>query len=228
MEKVVLKATKRDITGKQVHAVRRDGKLPAVIYGRRTDPMPIVMDAREASRALAQVSSSSLVTIELDGKEFPALVREKQRNFIKGTLLHVDFLAVDMAEKIRATVGIEFTGLSLAVKDFDAVLVTGLNELEIECLPGDLPEKVTVDISALGKIGDSIHVRDISLPEKIKVLTNVDDMVINATAPKVEEVVEPVAPAAAAAAAEPELAVERGKKEEEGGEEAAGKKGEGK
>lgn len=211
-----------------MHAVRRDGKLPAVIYGRRTDPMPIVMDAREASRALAQVSSSSLVTIELDGKEFPALVREKQRNFIKGTLLHVDFLAVDMAEKIRATVGIEFTGLSLAVKDFNAVLVTGLNELEIECLPGDLPEKVTVDISALGKIGDSIHVRDISLPEKIKVLTNVDDMVINATAPKVEEVVEPVAPAAPAAGAEPELAVERGKKEEEGGEEAAGKKGEGK
>jgi large subunit ribosomal protein L25 len=224
MEKVVLKATKRDITGKQVHAVRRDGKLPAVIYGRRTDPMPIVMDAREASRALAQVSSSSLVTIQLDGREFPALVREKQRNFIKGTLLHVDFLAVDMAERIRATVGIEFTGFSLAVKDFDAVLVTGLNELEIECLPGDLPEKVTVDISALGKIGDSIHVRDITLPEKIKVLTSVDDMIINATAPKVEEVVEPVVPVAAAAGTEPELAVERGKKEEEGGEEPAGKK----
>jgi len=228
MDKVVLKATKRSVTGKQVHAVRRDGKLPAVVYGRHMDPVAIVMDAREASRALAQVSSSSLVTIELDGKEFPVLVREKQRNFIKGNLLHVDFLAVEMTERLRATVGIEFTGLSLAVKDFNAVLVTGLDKLEIECLPGDLPEKVTVDISTLNKIGDSIHVRDVVFSDKIKVLTGLDDMIINATAPKVEEVVEPVVPEAVAAAGEPELAVERGKKEEEGGEEGSAKKGEGK
>jgi large subunit ribosomal protein L25 len=155
-------------------------------------------------------------------------VREKQRNFIKGTILHVDFLAVEMTERLRATVGIEFTGLSLAVKDFNAVLVTGLDKLEIECLPGDLPEKVTVDISGLNKIGDSIHVRDVVFSDKIKVLTGLDDMIINATAPKVEEVVEAVVPEAAAAGTEPELAVERGKKEEEGGEEGAAKKGEAK
>jgi large subunit ribosomal protein L25 len=228
MDKVVLKANKRAVTGKQVHAVRRAGQLPGVVYGRHTDPVAIVMDGREASRVLSQVSSSSLVTIQLDGREFPALVREKQRNFIKGTLLHVDFLAVDMSERIRATVGIEFTGMSLAVKDFNAVLVTGMDKLEIECLPGDLPEKVTVDISTLNKIGDSIHVRDIVISDKIKVLTSIDDMIINATAPKVEEVVEAPVAEAEVVAGEPELAVERGKKEDELAEEGTGKKGEAK
>jgi ribosomal protein L25 (general stress protein Ctc) len=94
MEKVVLNATKRDVVGKQVRALRREGKLPAVIYGRHTEPLNINLDAHTASLALGKVTSSSLVTINLDGTEYPALVREKQRDYIKNHLLHVDFLAV--------------------------------------------------------------------------------------------------------------------------------------
>ena len=231
MEKVVLKATKRDVSGKQVNALRRAGKLPAVIYGRRTEPVNITLDSHIASIALSKVGSSSLITIDVDGTEYPALVRERQRDYIKDRLIHVDFLAVSLTEKIRAEVRIELTGMSLAVKDFDAVLVTGLHSLSVECLPADLPELVTVDIAPLAKVGDSIHVRDVSLGDKVQILDDPDEMIVNATYAKVE-VEAPTAEAAEGAvaapegeAAEPELSVERGKKEEEAaGEEKEKKK----
>lgn len=218
MEKVVIKASKRDVRGKQVRAMRQAGKLPGVIYGRHTEPVNITMDARSVGATLSKVGSSSLVTIDVDGKEYPVLVRERQRNYIKGNLIHVDFLAVSLTEKIKAEVRIELTGMSLAVKDSDAVLVTGLHTLSVECLPADLPEHVTVDISSLVKVGDSIHVRDVSLGDKVRILDNEDDMIVNATYAKIE-VEAPVAAVEGVVVpevegAEPELSVERGKKEE--------------
>ena len=221
MEKVVLKAVRREVTGKQVKALRRAGQLPAVIYGRHTDPVSIALEAHGASLALAKVSSSSLVTIELDGKEYPALVREKQRNYIKGSLLHVDFLAVSLTEKLRAEVRIELSGVSLAVKDSNAVLVTGLHTLSVECLPADLPDRIVVDIYPLLKAGDGLHVRDLTVPDRIRVLDDPDEMVVVATFAKIEEEapVAPVEGVVAPEGAEPELSVERGKKEEEASEE---------
>lgn len=223
MEKVVLKASRRDVIGKQVKAMRREGQLPAVMYGRHVEkPISIVLDTRDTTRTLAKASSSSIVTIELDGKEYPALVREKQRDFIKNRLLHIDFLVVSLTEKLTAYVSIELTGLSLAVKDFNAILVTGLNEVEVECLPADLPEKIVVDISALAKVGDAVHVSDLVLSEKVKVLSSPEEMLVIATAAKVEEVVEAVA--APVAGAEEVEVIEKGKKEEEAPEEGEKKK----
>src|SRR5512134_3812937 len=161
MEKVVLKAEKRNVIGKQVKALRREGKLPAVIYGRHTEPINILLEAHSASLALGKITSSSLVTIEVDGTEYPALVREKQRDYIKNRLLHVDFLAVSLTESLRATVSLNFTGVSTAVKDFNAVLVHNLESLEVECLPTDLPERIEVDITSLERPGDGLRVRDI-------------------------------------------------------------------
>ncbi len=218
MEKVVLKASRRDVIGKQVRAIRRAGQLPAIMYGRHIEkPISIVLDTRDTTRALAKVSSSSLVMIDLDGKEIPALIREKQRDFIKNRLLHIDFLVVSLTEKLTAYVGIELSGLSLAVKDFNAILVTGLSEIEVECLPADLPEKIVVDISALAKVGDAIHVSDLVLSEKVKVLSSPEEMLVIATAAKVEEVVEAVV--APVAGTEEVEVIEKGKKEEEGAEE---------
>ncbi len=219
MEKVVLKAERRDVIGKQVKAMRREGKLPAVIYGRHTEPINVTLDAHNAALILGRLTSSSLVTIELDGKQYPTLVREKQRDFIKNRLLHVDFLAVSLTESLRATVSLNFVGVSTAVKDFNAVLVKNLESLEVECLPTDLPERIDVDISTLDKPGDGVRVRDVQVSDKIRLLDDPDTMVVVATFAKVEEEVvaapaegEAVAPAPT----EPELAVERGKKEEEG------------
>jgi large subunit ribosomal protein L25 len=217
MDKVVLKAEKRDVIGKQVKALRREGKLPAVIYGRRTEPISIVLDAHTASLTLGKITSSSLVTIQLDGNEYPTLVREKQRDYIKNRLLHVDFLAVSLTETIRATVAVNFVGVSAAVKDFNAVLVTNLQSLEVESLPSDLPEGIDVDITALARPGDGIRVRDVKVSDKVQILNDPDTMVAVATFAKVEEeaAAVPGAEGVAPAEAEPELAVERGKKEEE-------------
>jgi large subunit ribosomal protein L25 len=216
MEKVVLKATPRTATGRQVRALRRSGLLPAVIYGHNVEPVSISLEGRDAGRVLGRLSSSSLITIDLEGKEYPTLVREKQQNHIKRTLIHVDFMVVSLTEKIRANVGIILTGNSPAVKDFNAMLINGLSELEVEAFPQDLPESIVVDISTLIKIGDGIHVRDIVLSDKVQVLDTPDEMIVLATAPAKEEVAEVVTPEAAvvAEAAEPAV-IEKGKKEEE-------------
>ncbi|HMD88177.1 MAG TPA: 50S ribosomal protein L25 [Anaerolineaceae bacterium] len=211
MEKAVIHATHRTVIGKQVGALRREGKLPAVMYGHHIDSTPITLDLRDATRILSGLTSSSLVTIELDGKEHAALIREKQRDYIRGTLKHVDFQILSLTEKLRTTVSIELTGLAPAVKDFNGVVVTGVNELEVECLPQDLPERIIVDISNLNKIGDGLYIRDIKLSDKISILEDQDEMVVLITAPAAEEVVEEVA---VPGAEEPEV-IEHGKKEEE-------------
>jgi large subunit ribosomal protein L25 len=216
MDKVVVKATPRTVTGRHVRALRRSGQLPGVLYGHNVEPIIISMDAREASRVLGRLSSSSLVTIDLEGKEYPSLVREKQINYVKRNLIHVDFQVVSLTEKIRANVGIVLTGASVAVKDFNALLINGITELEVEAFPQDLPERVVVDIAPLLKIGDAIHVKDIVLPENVTILSAPDEMVVLATAPAKEEVEEVVTPEEAVVeeAAEPEV-IEKGKKEEE-------------
>jgi large subunit ribosomal protein L25 len=218
MDQVVLKAEKRDVVGKQVKAMRRAGKLPAVIYGRHTDPINVSLDAHSASLVLGRLTSSSLVTIDLDGKEYPALVREKQRDYIKNRLLHVDFLTVSLTETLRASVAVNLVGVSTAVKDYNAVLVTNLQSLEVECLPTDLPERIDIDIAVLARPGDGIRVRDVKVSDKVRLLDDPDTMVAVATFAKVEEegAAVPGAEGVTPSATEPELAVERGKKEEEG------------
>ncbi|MCI0518933.1 MAG: 50S ribosomal protein L25 [Chloroflexi bacterium] len=208
MEKVVLLAETREVTGKQVKALRRSGKLPAVLYGRKLEPIAVSFDAREAGRVLPGITSSQLVTIKVGSQEHTALVREKQWNPILGSLIHVDFLIVSMTEKLRAEVSIVIEGESSAVRDFNGVLVTVIEELEVECLPGDLPERIAVDISVLKEIGAALHVRDIHLSDKVRVLTDLDEVVVIITPPAGEEAAE------AAGAAEPEV-IERGKKAEE-------------
>jgi len=213
MAKTSIQATRRTVTGKQVGVLRRAGKLPGVLYGRHLEATPITLDLRDASKILATMTSSSLVNIDLEGETHSALVREKQRNFISGVLLHVDFQAVSLTEKLRTTVSIELTGLAPAIKDFSGVVVTNVNQVEVECLPADLPERIIVDVSGMAKIGDAIYVRDLKVNEKVTVLENPDETVVIITAQAAEEVVEEVV-AAVTGLEEPEV-IEKGKKEEE-------------
>lgn len=221
MEEIVLQAQPRDVIGKQVHALRRAGRLPAVIYGRHVGSLPISLDFRQATRILPGVSSSLLIKVAVEGAdEHTVLVREKQRHPVTSVLIHIDFLAVSLTEKLRAKVRIELTGVSPAVKELNAVLVNAQEEIEVECLPGDLPEKVAIDISGLRSFGDAIHVRDLVFSSAVEVLTDLNEMVVIATAPAVATAEEVAAEEAAAAAAvvsavpEPEV-IEKGKKEEE-------------
>ena len=190
MEKVVLKATRREALGRKVGALRRAGKLPAVLYGHGVKSTPIMLDAREATLRLSHLTSSSLVMVDLDGTVYPALVREKQKDYIKNRLLHLDFQVISMTEKITTKVGIELTGTAPAVKAFNAVIITVLNELEVECMPQDLPERVVLDISGLSEIGAGIHVRDVVISDRVKILDDPAEMIVVATATREEKAVE--------------------------------------
>lgn len=210
MEKVVVKAQSRDVIGKQVRALRRGGLLPAVIYGHNIKPIAISLNFHEVSLLLPKVSSSQLVVVDVDGKKHTVLVRERQRHPVTGDLLHVDFQAVSLKEKLRVNVGLHFRGEAPAVKNFGGILVTSMEELEVECLPNDLPNRLDVDLSSLEQIGDAVYVRDVVLPPKVQVLDELDEIVAVITAPAAEE----EAGEEEGAAAEPEV-IEKGKKEEE-------------
>ena len=209
MEHIVLKATKRDVVGKKAGALRRQGKLPAVLYGHRLETTPILLDANEGSQTLSYLTSSSLVTIDLDGKQFLAQVREKQRDCVKNRLVHVDFQILSLTEKMHAKVGIKLTGTAPAVKNFNAEIHTGLTALEVECIPQDLPERILVDISGLVELGDSVRVRDVVLSDQVKILADPEETIAIATAPRKEEI-GTEAPVAEEAAPEES---ERGKKD---------------
>lgn len=211
MEEVTIKAVKREVTGKQVKALRRQGLLPAVLYGRNFPSTPISLDLRDASHTLSHMTTSALVTVVLDGEKHLALVRERQRDFIRGTLKHIDFQVVSMKEKLRTSVSVVIVGESPAVKDFNGVLVTGLDEVEVECFPQDLPERIMADVSGLKQIGDAIYVRNLVISEKVEILEDPNEVVVVVTAQAAEEVEEVVV---AEVVAEPEL-IEKGKKEEE-------------
>jgi large subunit ribosomal protein L25 len=213
MEREVIEAVRRSVIGKQVKALRREGKLPAILYGSTIEPTPVLMDLKSASNTLNRLSGSALVTINLEGKNLVSLVREKQRDALTGTITHVDFQIVSMKEKIRTDVPVEIHGEAPAVKNFNGILVQNVDELEVEALPGDLPERIVVDVSGLTNIGQSVLLRDIALPEKVTVLEDLDLVLVVVTAPEAEEVVEVVE----VVGEEPEV-IEKGKKEEEEGE----------
>jgi len=143
------------------------------------------------------------------------LVREKQRNYIQGSLIHVDFQVVSLTEKLRTDVSIDLVGTSPAVKELNALVVSGIDAVEVECLPKDLPERIVVDISNLTNIGDSLYLKDVPVPANVVFLTDPNELIAVISAIK-EEVIEVVAPVegAEALAEEPEV-IEKGKKEEE-------------
>jgi len=211
MEKVILKAEKRTVTGKQVSVLRRQGLLPGVIYGYKVESTAIQMDAHDAGLIIPKLTSSSVVTIDLGGKQIPALVRERQKNYIKGTLTHVDFQAVSMTEKIRAEVSIHLHGVAPAVEEYNAVIVTNMTSLTVEALPKDLPERIELDISVLTDVGSALYIRDLSLPKEVEVLSDPDEVVVIAAGTAIEpeeEVTE------GEEGAEPEL-IEKKKDDEE-------------
>ena len=213
-ERPLLKAERRTVTGKKVKQLRRQGKLPGVVYGKVLDePIPVALDYKEAYKVLRGATGSEILDLELEGQTLPVLVREKQKDFIKGTLLHVDFQAVSMTETIWAEVPIELEGEAPAVKNYGAVLFQSMDVLEVEALPGDLPERIVLDLSVLKEVGDMITVGDLVLPPSVKVMADPEEAIVVATAPRTEEEVEE-AETAEVTGAEPEV-IEKGKKEEE-------------
>jgi large subunit ribosomal protein L25 len=215
-----LAATPRTVTGKQVGQLRRQGILPAVIYGPGTQPQSIQLNTREASKVLRRVHGAELIDLELEGQTRKVLVHDLQRDAIRGDFLHADLYVVDMARPIRVHLPIHLVGASPAVVSLSGILVRGIADLEVECLPGDLIKQVEADLGVLKEIGNSLHVRDLTLPSTIKVLTDPDEQVARVTyQAKEEDLSTPTT-----ATSEVEV-IEKGKLEEEGEEGEAAKPG---
>lgn len=212
-KQVKLKAEPRPTVGRSaVRKLRASGLIPAVIYGGNDKPQPLQVSAKDINAMMSQASGENvLVELEIggDGQSRTALVQEVQHSPVGGEIRHVDFHAVSMDQMIEAEVPLEPMGTAVGVKTFGGLLEQSLRALAIECLPGDLPDRITVDVSQLN-IGDAIHVRDIQLPSGVTAKVQADLTVFSVLAPVVEEA--PVAAEAEAAAAGPEVITE--KKEE--------------
>jgi large subunit ribosomal protein L25 len=178
------------------------------MYGHNFEPVSILLDAHTANLRLAGLSASAVITIELDGQPLATLIREKQKDYLRNRLLHVDFQVVSLTEKIRTAVNIDLVGVAPAVKDFNAVIVNNVTTVSVEALPGDLPQSIKVDLSSLANIGDAIHVRDLNVDSSVEILSDPDEIIVVATGAAAEEEPEVIE------VEEPEV-IERGKKEED-------------
>ncbi|MFQ6100097.1 MAG: 50S ribosomal protein L25 [Anaerolineae bacterium] len=188
-EQVELMAKKRTVLGKQVKQLRRQGWVPCVMYGHNFDPVSLQLEARRLRQVLSEVGGSQLVSIKIKGIKQPemALVRDLQRDPIKGTLLHVDFYRVMMTERLTAEVPLMTVGESPVVERNEGILLYGISTVEVECLPGDLVDAIEVDLSDLVEVDQALHVRDLAVPAGIEVLTSPDEMIVHVVPVKEEE-----------------------------------------
>jgi large subunit ribosomal protein L25 len=205
-----LNAQTRTESGRNaVKQIKRAGLVPGVIYGAKDPALNIQVVERELAKLLGHASSESVlvdVRIEAgaDSRNRTALIQEVQHHPVTGAILHLDLHVVAMDELMTAEVQIEPVGEAKGVKESGGILELILRSLEIECLPGDLPESIHVDVSAL-EIGDSLHVKDLALPAGVTALNDADLTVVAVAAPAVAE--EPTT--APEAAAQPEVINEK-------------------
>ncbi|MEI8340789.1 MAG: 50S ribosomal protein L25 [Verrucomicrobiota bacterium] len=222
-KQVKLQAQVRPGVGRSaVNKIKQQGLVPAVIYGGKGEPQALQVSAREIRNLLSHaVGENILVDLEIDNAgtvtSSMALIQEVQHNPLGGAVLHVDFRAVSRDQAITAEIPVEPVGEPNGVRNFGGLLEQNLRTLEIECLPQDLPEIITVDVTALN-IGDAIHIKDIKLPDGVSATQDPDLTVFIMAAPTVEE-----APAAEAVAATTPEVIKQ-KKEEPAAEAKGGDK----
>ncbi|NWG15673.1 MAG: 50S ribosomal protein L25 [Chloroflexi bacterium] len=177
-EKYVLDAQSRTIVGKKVSQLRRQGLVPAVVYGARLAPVHIQIPYRPLEVTLMKAGGTHLIDIQVDGGTYTVLAREVQRDILRSDILHVDFFAVDESTKIRVEVPIHFVNESPAVEARLGVLMAGSTTLTLETLPSKLLSVVEVDISGLAAVGDSVYVRDLNLGPDVTIVSDPDEMIV--------------------------------------------------
>jgi large subunit ribosomal protein L25 len=230
MAVVSFSATARNISGKgAARTLRRQGQVPAVIYGHGREPLSLSLNARDLDKLLSHIQAeSTVIEVSVGGQTAKTLIREIQRHPIKRQILHVDFQALVAGEKVTVNIPIVLEGIPEGVKLEGGVLDQTLRELEIECDPSDIPDHAELDVTAM-VIGDSLHVSDIKLPANVRILDDPETSVAVLAAPRAVIEETPVAEAvegAEGAVGEPEV-IGKGPSDEEegeGGEESSGGK----
>jgi large subunit ribosomal protein L25 len=199
MEKVTLKAEARTSGRHSNREIRTSGGVPGVVYGQHAEAQAVSLNRKALGIALHK-ASGGVIEVELAGQPtLHVLVREVQRHSTKHNILHIDFLAVSMTEKVKLHVPVVHEGHAPVMTNLDMVLVRGLDNVEIECLPGDIPEHLVADLSTLVTVDDEIRVKELKVPAGVKVLTEGDHVVYAITlsrAGAVEEAAEAETPSA--------------------------------
>jgi len=194
----------REVLGKKVAVLRRQGITPVHLFGHGLDSLSLECDTKELQGVLKNSGGTRIIDMKVDkSKSKKVLVRDIQRNPIKGDLLHVDFYQVNMKEKVRIEIPIHFVGEAPALKNVKGtVLSHEITHLNIECLPDSIPDSIGVELSSLVGEGDAIHVKDITAPEGATIIDHLDQLVARVSVPKVREEVKAEVAAEAAAPAE--------------------------
>lgn len=212
-DKVKISAKERKTIGKTVKQLRAEGETPAVIYGKERKPLAISFDAHDFAMMYRTAGGNTIVQVEIekeDGNERKnALIHTVDRDAVTGQILHADLLQIKMNEKITASVPLHFVGDSTAVIDLGGSLLTTKNEVNIECLPGDLLHGIEIDIAPLADFETVLHVSDIVVPEGVEIKDDPEETIAYVEAPRSEEEME-----------ELEAPVEENIPAEEGAEEA--------
>lgn len=187
MATITLTAVKRTVLGKQNKKIRAAGKIPAVLYGHGLKTQSLELNEKEFLKAYKQAGESSLLSLNVDGKQLPVLINDVQYHYLNDNPIHVDFHAISMTEKLKAHIPLHFEGEAPAVKALGGVLVKNISEVEVECLPTDLPSNIVVDISNLSTFENVIRVSDLKVSDKVKVLAQPEDVVVKVAPPRSEE-----------------------------------------
>lgn len=214
-EKFVIEAQSREIVGKKVSQLRRQGIVPVTVYGPKAQPVNLQVPYRPLQVALMKAGGTNLIEINVDGKTTPVLAREVQRDILRNDIMHVDFFAVDMTAKITIDVPLHFVGESPAVASKKGILVTGPTTISIETLPSHLINSVQIDISQLNEVGDSLHVRDLKLDAEITILNDPDEMIARISQPAAARSEEDAAAEEAAEGVGEVEIIKKGKADEE-------------
>lgn len=184
-----LKAEKRDIFGKKLMPARKEGKLPAVVYGGNEETKTIFVSLKEFKKTLEEAGESSIIELIQEGAKnsLNVVIKDVAVDPVSDEPLHVDFYKVRMDKPIIAAVPLVFNGIAPAVKEFGGILVKVMREIEIEALPKDLPSEIAVDISGLKTFEDRLAVSDIKLPAGVKTIAKPDEIIVLIEQPKAEE-----------------------------------------
>lgn len=184
MRKILLKA---EIRKEKAKKLRKQGKIPAILYGHKIESCPLVVDYTDFNEVYSKVGESGILSLQVNSQKKDVLIKEVQIDPISGRYLHIDFYQIKKGEKIKATVPIKFIGESKAVKELGGILEKPLEEIEVECLPQDLPHEIEVDISLLETFDHVIRIKDLKIPANIKVLEDNEEAVALVSPPRTEK-----------------------------------------
>ena len=185
--KIELNAQKRELLGSKVSQLRNEGIIPAILYGKSFEAIPLQIPLRDFSKVLKEAGESTLVYLNVDGESYPTIIHDVTLDPLRDTVLHADFYKVRLDEKIKAMVPVEYVGEAPAVTDLKGIFVRNINELEVEALPQNLPHSIKVDISNMQNFGDQVMVKDIKLESDIILTANADDIIALVQEPISEE-----------------------------------------